>query len=198
MFEAFFNFTRTPFARDMPPDSLYVTPQLDSLRSRLAHCVKNRSFLIVTGDSGSGKTTAIRHFIAALDPSRTAVLYVSEFNLTPRNFYFDLLNQLGVKPLFFRGDAKRQFVKEILIISADHKQPIIIIDEAHLCDMEMLTETCNECECLFADRQIGYSHAVHANQLTFPAQLQHGLPFTHGSHSRWPNRNSRHSQAPNL
>ena len=140
MFEAFFNFTRTPFARDMPTQSLYTTPALDDLQSRLAYGIKNRSFLIVTGDSGCGKTTAIRHFISGLDPSRTVVLYVSEFNLTPRNFYFDLLSQLGVKPRFFRGDAKRQFVKEILLISADNKQPIIIIDEAHLCDMEMLTE----------------------------------------------------------
>ena len=140
MFESYFNFTHTPFVRDMPPDSLYITPALKSLNSRLAHGIKNRSFLIVTGDAGCGKTTAIRHFIAGLDPSRTIVLYVSEFNLTPRNFYFDLLSQLGIKPRFFRGDAKRQFVKEILLISADNKQPIIIIDEAHLCDMEMLTE----------------------------------------------------------
>jgi len=140
MFEAFFNFTRTPFGRDMPPESLYNSSQLEILHSRLAHGIKNRAFLIVTGDAGSGKTTAIRHFISGLDPSRTVVLYVSEFNLTPRNFYFDLLNQLGIKPHFYRGDAKRQLMKEILIISADNKQPIIIIDEAHLCDMEMLTE----------------------------------------------------------
>ena len=140
MFESYFNFTKTPFARDMPPDSLFITPQFKALQSRLAHTVKNRAFLVVTGDAGCGKTTAIRHFIAGLDPLRTTVLYVSEFNLTPRNFYFDLLNQLGIKPHFFRGDAKRQLVKEILVLTADNKQPIIIIDEAHLCDMEMLTE----------------------------------------------------------
>jgi len=140
MFEAFFNFTRTPFQRDIPPDALYFTAPLKALQDRLAHGVKNRSFLIVTGDSGCGKTTAIRQFISTLDPSRTVPLYVSEFNLTPRNFYFELLSQLGIKPHFYRGDAKRQLMKEILIFSADHKLPVIIIDEAHLCDMEMLTE----------------------------------------------------------
>jgi len=138
MFESFFNFTKTPFARDMPPESLYSTPQLEALQSRLAYGIKNRAFLIVSGDAGSGKTTAIRRFISTLDPLRTVVLYVSEFNLTPRNFYFDLLNQIGVKPHFFRGEAKRQFVKKIRLIAADNNVPIIIIDEAHLCDMEML------------------------------------------------------------
>jgi type II secretory pathway predicted ATPase ExeA len=140
MFEAYFNFTRTPFQRDIPPEALFVTPQLKALHDRLSYSVKNRSFIIVTGDSGCGKTTAIRQFISGLDASRTVALYVSEANLTPRNFYFDVLNQLGVKPHFYRGDAKRQLVKEILCMSANHKLPVIIIDEAHLCDMEMLTE----------------------------------------------------------
>ena len=140
MFEAFFNFTNTPFKRDIPPDALYMTPQLKALQDRLSHGVKNRYFLIVTGDSGCGKTTAIRQFMAGLDPARTVALYVSESSLTPRNFYFDVLNQLGIKPHFFRGDAKRQLMKEIQLLSNDKKLPIIIIDEAHLCDMEMLTE----------------------------------------------------------
>jgi len=140
VFEAFFNFTKTPFQRDISAASLYMTPQFKVLQDRLLHGVKNRGFLILTGDSGSGKTTAIRHFISTLDSSRTLAFYVSESNLTPRNFYFDVLNQLGIKPHFFRGDAKRQLVKEFHSLSNDKKLPVIIIDEAHLCGMEMLTE----------------------------------------------------------
>ena len=140
MYEAFFNFAHTPFGRDIPPSALYATPAYKALQDRLAHGVANRYFLVVTGDAGCGKTTAIRQFISGLDPTRTVALYVSEANLTPRNFYFDVLNQLGVKPHFYRGDAKRQLMKEILLISADKKLPVIMIDEAHLCNMEMLTE----------------------------------------------------------
>jgi len=140
MFEAFFNFTHTPFQRDIPPEALYLTQPLQELQNRLAHGVKSRSFLIVTGDAGCGKTTAIRQFMSGLDQTRTVALYVSESALTPRNFYYDVLNQLGLKPCFYRGDAKRQLMREILRLSEDHKLPVIIIDEAHLCDMEMLTE----------------------------------------------------------
>jgi type II secretory pathway predicted ATPase ExeA len=111
------------------------------LQDRLSHGVNNRNFLVVAGDAGCGKTTAIRHFMSGLDPSRTVALYISEFNLTPRNFYFDLLNQLGIKPHFYRGDAKRQLVKEILALSDDHKLPVIIIDEAHMLSPAMLEET---------------------------------------------------------
>jgi type II secretory pathway predicted ATPase ExeA len=140
MFEAFFNFTNTPFQRDIHTDSLYFTPQLNALQDRLAHGARNCFFLILTGDSGSGKTTVIRKFMAGLDQSRTVAFYVSESRLTPRNFYFEILDRLGVKPRFYRGDAKRQLMKEIRALSNDKKQVLIIIDEVHLCDMEMLTE----------------------------------------------------------
>lgn len=140
MFEAFFNFAHTPFCRDIPPAALHLTPQLKLLQDRLAHGVKNRNFLVVTGDAGCGKTTAIRQFISGLDPLRTVALYVSESSLTPRNFYYDVLNQLGISPRFYRGDAKRQLMNEIRNLSANNKLPVVIIDEAHLCDMEMLTE----------------------------------------------------------
>jgi len=140
MFEAFFNFTKTPFQRDMPTDALYMTPHFKALLDRVAHGVKNRYFLLVTGDSGSGKTTALRRFTSSIDSNRTVAFYVSESSLTPRNFYFDILNQLGLKPRFYRGDAKRQLVKEFKKLCDEKKLPVIIIDEAHLCDMEMLTE----------------------------------------------------------
>lgn len=142
MFEAFFNFTKTPFSRDIPESELYVTPQLNELLSRLAHCAAKRLFIVVTGDAGSGKTTAVRRFVTALDKNKYVPIYISDSNLTPRNFYYEVLNQLGLVPKFFRGDAKRQLVKEITTLIDEHKRiPLIIIDEAHLCDMEMLTET---------------------------------------------------------
>jgi len=140
MFKAFFNFNNTPFQRDLPPDALFLTPQLKILQDRLSYGVNNCHFLIVTGDSGSGKTTAIRHFISTLEQNRTVPFYVSEANLTPRNFYYEVLNQIGIKPRFYRGDAKRQLIKEIRSLSNDKKIPVIIIDEVHLCDKEMLTE----------------------------------------------------------
>lgn len=140
MFEAFFNFTKTPFQRDIPTDALYITPQIKDLQDRLAYGVRNCCFLIVTGESGVGKSTIIRQFTSGLDQSRTVAFYVSESRLTPRNFYFEVLDQLGVKPRFYRGDAKRQLMKEVQALSNDKKQLVIIIDEVHLCDMEMLTE----------------------------------------------------------
>ena len=140
MFEAFFNFTKTPFLRKIPPEAMYTTPQLKALQDRLNHCTRNRLFLLLTGDSGAGKSSTLRKFMASLDTNRTVAFYVSESDLSPRNFYHEVLNQIGVVPRFYRGDAKRQLVKAVQSLSNDKKLPVIIIDEAHHCDMAMLTE----------------------------------------------------------
>jgi general secretion pathway protein A len=61
--------------------------------------------------------------------------------LTPRHFYKGLLEQLGCEAKFYRGDAKRQLHKEIeLMRGIHHLQPVVIVDEAHLLDREMLEE----------------------------------------------------------
>jgi type II secretory pathway predicted ATPase ExeA len=141
MYLKHFGFIREPFQRDIPPECLYVTEELRELDDRLRHVVENRQFLVLTGDSGCGKTTATRRFMASLNQASTVALYISDSALTPRNFYFAALDQLGVKAHFYRGDAKRQLVKEVTRLNdIERKQVVILIDEAHLFDMEMFTE----------------------------------------------------------
>ena len=97
--------------------------------------------LALLGNSGSGKTTLIRKFTAELPAAKFLTLYLSDSKLTPRHFYKGLLEQLGGEPKFYRGDAKRQLHKEIELLRIVHKKlPVVIVDEAHLLDREMLEE----------------------------------------------------------
>jgi type II secretory pathway predicted ATPase ExeA len=141
MFEQYFGFEKTPFARNIPESALFSTNQLDELCSRLDYTARNSLFAVITGDVGTGKTTAIRKFSATLQPDKYTVLYISDSALTPRNFYYEVLNQFGIKPHFYRGDAKRQLMRELLNVrELNKKQPVIIVDEAHLLTREMLEE----------------------------------------------------------
>jgi type II secretory pathway predicted ATPase ExeA len=68
-------------------------------------------------------------------------MYLADSKLTPRHFYKGLLEQLGCEAKFYRGDAKRQLHREIeLMRGIHHLQPVVIVDEAHLLDREILEE----------------------------------------------------------
>jgi type II secretory pathway predicted ATPase ExeA len=141
MFEAFYELNRSPFSRDMPPSELYESVILDETLGRLEYAAQRQWFAVVTGDCGTGKTTTIRRFAEELDPAKFKVLYLSDSKLTPRHFYKGLLEQLGCESKFYRGDAKRQLHREIELMRGIHGlQPVVVVDEAHLLDREMLEE----------------------------------------------------------
>ena len=141
MFESFYGLERIPFSRDIPTDQLYQSHMLEETLGRLEYTAQRQMFAVLTGDCGTGKTTTIRKLKEALDTSRFMVMYLADSKLTPRHFYKGLLEQLGCEAKFYRGDAKRQLHKEIeLMQGIHHLQPVVIVDEAHLLDKEMLEE----------------------------------------------------------
>jgi len=141
MFEAFFGFSGSPFSRDVPVDQLLETESSKELQGRLNYVARTRAFGVFTGDAGTGKTTAIRKFSQGLDPNRYFVLYLSDSALTPRNFYWETLHELGYEPRFYCGDAKRQLQKALAVLTDGEKRtPVVIVDEAHLLSRKMLEE----------------------------------------------------------
>ena len=103
--------------------------------------VEGRLFGVVTGDIGSGKSSAVRYVVQQLDPTKHPVFYVAESQLTPFDFYGQILDSAGVTAAFHRSQARRQFVALMTdLFVHQHRAPVIIIDEGQGLPPRMVQE----------------------------------------------------------
>ena len=92
--------------------------------------VEGRLFGVVTGEVGSGKSSAVRYLTAQLDPTVHPVFYIAESHLTPYDFYSQVLEAAGVTAPFQRSQARRQFLALMTdLYQHQHKAPVVVIDE---------------------------------------------------------------------
>lgn len=133
MYQEFYGFTRLPFDKDIPPDSLFVTESQQELAARLTFLLRQHGMGLVTGDIGSGKSTAMRSFTAQLDPNRYLVIYLPNPTIGMSGLYRDILTALHHQPPF----SKPRIIAAIRAALAEltqtkHRFPLLVIDEAHL------------------------------------------------------------------
>lgn len=141
MYEHFFEMVNTPFVRNVPPELLYESPVLKDALGRLKYAANGKLFAVVTADAGCGKSTLIRRFASSLPNDQYVLLYVSDSQLTPRNLYKSLLDQLGMETHVTRGEAKRQLLDAVeRIQTVKQKKVVCVLDEAHLLNKEILEE----------------------------------------------------------
>ena len=141
MYELFYEMKHTPFTRGIPTTALYMTHQSSEVFSRLEYTAKKQLFAVLIGEPGTGKTSTLRRLKAELSELEYMVLYISDSKLTPRSFYNYLLMQLGCKPVLQRNTARDNLHKQIEIMRGmQSRKVVVIVDEAHLLDKEMLEE----------------------------------------------------------
>ena len=141
MYEAFYGLASTPFMRGLAADQLFLPPEFSEVISRMNYVAEKQLFAVLTGDCGTGKTTILRALSDQLDARHYRMLYVSDSQLTPHNFYRILLDQLGVAARRNRAAAKQQFHEQVAILrSVDDVKTVCVVDESHLLSFEMLEE----------------------------------------------------------
>lgn len=131
--QAYYGFTRLPFAKDIPPTDLFPAEGQHELYARLSYLTQQRGIGLLTGETGCGKSTALRCFTATLDTNRFFIIYLANPLLGLTGLYRDLLTALGHEPPFSRPKmvARIRFVFDDLL-SNKHRTPFLILDEAHL------------------------------------------------------------------
>ena len=117
------------------------TKEYKEVAFRLDYLVRTKGLGLLTGSSGQGKTTAVRHYCASLNPSLFKVIYSSFSTLTVNDFFRNLATELGARPSFRKPDNFRVIKDEISrLVLEKKKTPVIIIDEANYINNSILND----------------------------------------------------------
>jgi type II secretory pathway predicted ATPase ExeA len=90
---------KTPFARAPQSNGLFGSSAYNEALARLKLMVEHQYFGVLTGEVGSGKSTLIRHLAQELDPMCYQIVYLSQADMKPRDFYRQLLRHPGEEPV---------------------------------------------------------------------------------------------------
>jgi type II secretory pathway predicted ATPase ExeA len=157
VFQEYYGFTSLPFTKTIATKDLFPTAGQKELTARLTYLVRERGFGLVTGEIGSGKSTAVRTFTAGLDPNRYLVIYLANPTTGITGLYRDLLSSLGHEPPY----TAARMVTRIRTALADlqntkRRLAVVIVDEAHLLTQPMLEQV----RLLLADKMDSESLAT--------------------------------------
>ena len=131
MYKEFFGLEDIPFTLTPDPRFIVFTPSYNEVLASLYYGLENAKGLIVlTGEVGTGKTTALRWILRRLDSSVLAA-YVFNPRLSVEEFYHHVTQMLGIKDWSNKSELLNTMGK---VLEERHRRglrTVIIIDEAH-------------------------------------------------------------------
>jgi len=131
MYKEFFGLDDTPFTLTPDPRFIVFTPSYNEVLASLYYGLERAKGLIVlTGEVGTGKTTALRWILRRLDASVLAA-YVFNPRLSIEEFYQHVTQMLGIKDWSNKSELLNTMGK---VLEERHRRglrTVIIIDEAH-------------------------------------------------------------------
>ncbi len=110
---------------------LWNDGHLTILQERFQWLLDSPGIGLLTGESGIGKTAALRQLTSKLNPHRYQVIYTADTDLSRLDFYRQIALELGLEPAYHRAQLWRDIKHKITLMAEQNKVLIIwIIDEA--------------------------------------------------------------------
>lgn len=139
--KAYFGFSREPFATEIPPDQLYLTPGLTAATERILYAISLAAVSVITGEVGAGKSTTLRYAASRLHPSQYRLIPVVASTGSPIEVYRQIAIALDIDPRTNSISRLTKTIRDILRDTALRKMtPVLIIDEASLMRLDVFAE----------------------------------------------------------
>jgi len=147
-YRSFFGFEKQPFTADLRLDEILHTHELLEVKNRFDYTLRIGGIGVVTGEIGSGKSTALRYAAGQLHPSEYQCLYVTATTGSILELYRQITAELGIhKSTNSKAVLTSLIRKEITELLEGKKINIAaIIDEASLLRLEVFVELHTICQ----------------------------------------------------
>lgn len=136
-----FGFTRQPFDKNLALKHLFKSRQINELFDQLKLLIHRKGIALITGEVGSGKSTAIRAFTEQLENNLFDIVYIPDPTIGIRGILNSIAIQLNLEAGFFKWRLIERLKRYIEKNATDfNKTTLLIIDEAQLLNSNTLEE----------------------------------------------------------
>jgi len=147
-YRSFFGFNKEPFCTDIKPTEILKTTALIDVKDRFDYVIRLGAIGLVTGEVGSGKSTALRYALEKLHPSEYRSLYITASSGSIMEFYRQFVDTLDIN---LSSNSKvimvKMIRKEITALTLEKKMKVVlIVDEASLMRLEVFAELHTICQ----------------------------------------------------
>lgn len=132
-----------PFTPELPHDALLVTASIESFAWRVEQLVQEGGFALISGESGTGKSVALRIVARRLSALRDVMVGVLE---RPQSKNADFYRELGdifsvqLRPSNRWGGFRALRERWKTHVAATRIKPVLLVDEAQEMDPSVLSE----------------------------------------------------------
>ena len=135
-----FGMEYNPFIKNNSDKFYFVSNDVKEINYKLDYLFKIKGVGVITGNPGSGKTTALRNYVSKLNKALYKVVYLSMTTLTDMEFYKYLVQSFGYECKYRKCDNYKTFQQIINEYNNKKITPVIIIDEANYLSRTMLND----------------------------------------------------------
>lgn len=139
----FYGLKWNPFTPDVPDDALWRTPEVEHFCWRIEQQVRDGGFALITGDSGTGKSTSLRLLARHLETLPEVTVGAM---IRPQSRMGDFYRELGdIFGVALRVHNRWTSFKDLRAkweahLAATLWRPALLIDEAQEMEPEVLSE----------------------------------------------------------
>lgn len=141
-YRTFFGMKKEAFSDDLSIREIFETDDIRSVQDRFEYVIRLGAIALITGEIGSGKSTALRYVSAGLHPSEYRPIHITACSGSILEFYRMILAEMNIdKSSTSRALMTRLIKKEIKELVLGKKlKVVLIVDEASLMRLDVFAE----------------------------------------------------------